>query len=138
MNNKLIEVACWVHVHDNRLLLIESRKSPGAYYMPGGKIETGETREEALLREINEELNVTLQPGSVRYFGSFRAQAFNQPAGVEVSDHCYFADFSGTPVASAEVQDVRYFTHGEYLKLPLQAPAVLLIFDALRQEGWLS
>jgi 8-oxo-dGTP pyrophosphatase MutT (NUDIX family) len=50
-----------VVVREGRLLVIRRSQSvaaPGAYCFPGGGIETGETVEEALRREMREELGV--------------------------------------------------------------------------------
>lgn len=128
---KVIEVACLVHIEKEQLLLIESKKNPGIYYMPGGKLEPGETAEHALVRELEEELNIIIDPDTIRHFGDFRAQAVNQPEGVEVLNHCFFADFTGYPKASAEVASFRFFTAAGYRAQPQQAPAVLKILDAL-------
>lgn len=46
-----------VVVQDNKLLLTYSNNKK-AWYLPGGKIDQGETAREALIREIREELNI--------------------------------------------------------------------------------
>jgi len=51
---------------DGRFLI--ARKAPGkrmagAWELPGGKLEPGETPEAALVREIDEELGLTVEPG---------------------------------------------------------------------------
>ena len=57
------EVVCAVIVKDNKVFCCQ-RGSKGEcafkWEFPGGKIESGETKEEALLREIKEELNCTI------------------------------------------------------------------------------
>ena len=40
----------------------QSVAAPGAYCFPGGTIEAGETEREALVRELQEELNLTVEP----------------------------------------------------------------------------
>jgi A/G-specific adenine glycosylase len=54
-------------LHDGDRVLIQHRPSKGLlgglWEFPGGKIEAGETPEEALVREIREELGVTIQVG---------------------------------------------------------------------------
>lgn len=50
---------------DCRLLLIQRSltvRAPGAHCFPGGGIERGETEEEALVREFQEELGAPLRP----------------------------------------------------------------------------
>ena len=52
-------------IRDGRLLVIRrslSVEAPGAYCFPGGAIEEGETEDEALRREFQEELGVSVEP----------------------------------------------------------------------------
>lgn len=51
---------------------------PGYYCLPGGKMEDGETPEEALIRETQEEMDITLF-GFRRYFEEDYPPVFNQP-----------------------------------------------------------
>lgn len=46
---------------DGKVLLCESHKWPGKYTVPGGHVELGETCEEALVREIREEVGLNIE-----------------------------------------------------------------------------
>ena len=56
----------------NRILVQDRRgHKPPPWGFFGGKIEAGETPLEALLREAEEELTLTLRPEELRYVGTF-------------------------------------------------------------------
>ncbi len=44
--------------YDGRIVLIERKKPPYGWALPGGKHEEGETVEDAAIRELNEETNL--------------------------------------------------------------------------------
>ena len=48
---------CGIIIHDNKILAMHDDRSP-YYYLPGGRVQLNETVEEAVLREIKEELSV--------------------------------------------------------------------------------
>lgn len=65
----MINVVAGIIKNDNESILIAKRnihKSQGGLWeFPGGKIEQGETKEEAIVREIKEELKIDIIP--IRY-----------------------------------------------------------------------
>ncbi len=48
---------CGIIIHGNKLLAMKDESSP-YYYLPGGRVRFGEGAEDAVLREIREELGV--------------------------------------------------------------------------------
>lgn len=48
---------CGMIIHDNKILAMHDQRSP-YYYLPGGRVQLGETVEDAVLREIREELEI--------------------------------------------------------------------------------
>ena len=56
----MITVVGLVHVEAGRLLVARSRNKK-AFYLPGGKIEAGESPEDALRREVREELGCSIE-----------------------------------------------------------------------------
>ena len=57
-NEKFNYRVCAIIISDNRLLAMKDERSP-YYYLPGGRVAMGETAEQAVIREIKEELGVT-------------------------------------------------------------------------------
>ena len=51
---------CAMIISENRLLAMHDERSP-YFYLPGGRVKMGETAEQAVVREIWEELGVTLK-----------------------------------------------------------------------------
>ena len=49
---------CAIIVNDGKLLAMHDERSP-YYYLPGGRVKLGETAEQAVLREVSEELEIT-------------------------------------------------------------------------------
>lgn len=129
-----IDKLAWLEIQGNRILLAKSH-GKDKYYIPGGKRELGETDEQALLREIQEELNVLLDPRTLQFIGVFEAQAHGQPAGVVVKMTCYAGAYSGELQASAEIEALKWFTYAEKDQV---VGVDKLIFDHLNQHGLLT
>jgi 8-oxo-dGTP diphosphatase len=130
----VIETVAWVRVEDGRILCARSR-GKDVFYIPGGKLEAGETELDALLREIKEELAVDLVPETVRAFGTYRARAHGHADGVEVVMSCYTADYQGVPSASAEIEELDWLGYADRDRV---APVDQLLFDDLKAAGQLA
>jgi len=57
-NNKFNYRVCAMLISDNKILAMHDDRSP-YYYLPGGRVTMGETAEDAVLREVQEELHIT-------------------------------------------------------------------------------
>jgi 8-oxo-dGTP diphosphatase len=131
----MIDKIAWLHLHDGQLLSTRSR-GKDRYYLPGGKREPGETDAQTLLREIQEELTVALDPVSLVYAGTFEAPAHGHPAGVLVRMTCYWASrYTGTLQPAAEIEEVVWL---RYRHRPEVSAVDQLIFDWLCEQGLLA
>ena len=57
-NEKFNYRVCAMMISDGKILAMHDERSP-YYYLPGGRVEIGETAENAVIREVQEELSVT-------------------------------------------------------------------------------
>ena len=57
-NEKFNYRVCAMMISDERILAMHDDRSP-YYYLPGGRVAIGETAENAVIREIQEELDIT-------------------------------------------------------------------------------
>ncbi|MGG0821425.1 8-oxo-dGTP diphosphatase MutT [Paenibacillus turicensis] len=63
---KTIKVIAGVIMHEDKVLITRrapKEKMAGGWEFPGGKIELNETPQECLIRELREELNITVSVG---------------------------------------------------------------------------
>ena len=57
-NEKFNYRVCAMMIRDGKILAMRDERSP-YYYLPGGRVELGEAAEQAVIREVREELGVT-------------------------------------------------------------------------------
>jgi len=78
-------VAVALLAEDGRVCLQQrpmDKQHAGLWEFPGGKVEEGESREQAIVREIREELGVVLESGGLEYLG--------HAEGGGIAIHLYF------------------------------------------------
>lgn len=107
-----IDKLAWIEIK-NRKILSTRTKGKDTFYFPGGKRDTNETDEQALIREIKEELTVDLLPQTIRFFGKFEAQAHGFPTEINVLMTCYSADYVGNISASSEIEEIDWLTYAD-------------------------
>jgi len=104
---KEIDKIAYINLKDGQILSTRS-KGKSKYYIPGGKREKGESDEATLIREIKEELDVQIIESSIKYFGTFKAQAHGHEDGIIVKMTCYEADYKGVLKASSEIEEIKW------------------------------
>jgi ADP-ribose pyrophosphatase YjhB (NUDIX family) len=100
-----------------RLLLIRRGHEPGKglWSLPGGRVEPGETDEQAVVREVSEETGLVVRPA--RLVGSVRRAA---PGGRVFDIRDYAATVTGGALAAGDdADDARWVGQSDLGRLPL-------------------
>ncbi|MBI2573194.1 NUDIX domain-containing protein [Candidatus Woesearchaeota archaeon] len=118
-------------LEDKKILLVKDRDA-AHYYPPGGGIETNETHQEAIQRELKEELNVdTIK---TEFHSSY--QSTNEIRKHPQTEHNYLVEIKGTPTPSSEIEEIKWFSWEEIEKKMAPFPKNLYtkLFMKLREE----
>lgn len=113
-------VSCYVECHGKLLFLHRpTHKSQGGKWgVPAGKVEIGETREEAIVREIKEETGLTVTQNSLDFLKSISVRH----SDYDFIYHMYRIKFDLFPeikINHAEHQDYKWVSPTEALSLDL-------------------
>jgi 8-oxo-dGTP pyrophosphatase MutT (NUDIX family) len=125
-----------VVIQQNKLLLAYSNRKK-AWYLPGGKIDAGETALTALQREITEELGIQLDTKRLHYYLHITAPAYGED-NRQMEQSCYRYELTEQVQAGNEISDVRLFSPADYAREPAQVPGVLQLFKQLLTAGLLT
>jgi 8-oxo-dGTP pyrophosphatase MutT (NUDIX family) len=125
----VIRCACLLDTTEDSILLVRVRNNV-LWYLPGGTIEDGETNEDALVREIDEELGVILDKPSIRFDRVVTGPALGRNGKVELN--CYRARWNGKAEAKAEISELSYLP---FERLDKMAPAVRKLVSELKSDG---
>lgn len=128
---RIIDKLGLLYIKDNKVLVARSR-GKSRYYIPGGKRENSETDQEALVREISEELSVQLILDSLQMFDIFRAQADGKSPEEIVQVTCYQAEVHGTLQPGNEIEELRWVS---YEDRHLCSPVTQQILEAAKQRN---
>jgi 8-oxo-dGTP diphosphatase len=120
---KTLTCACLFARREQKILLVRVRNNQH-WYLPGGKIEPGETPKQALLRELAEELSIEIEPATVRQTFVVMGPAYNQPGDVELI--CFSARWRNDPTPRGEISEAAWLGGNHY---DLFAPAIKILYD---------
>ena len=118
MSRRTIHVAAALLLGaDDRTLLVR-KSGTTALLQPGGKIEPGETPEQAVIRELEEELGIVIEASALEPLGRFSAVAANEPDAIVVAE-TFVIETTARPVPAREIAEMMWID-------PLNPPAIEL------------
>jgi len=111
IQNNIIQIAAAIIINDHDEILLV-RKEGSIYFMQaGGKIEIGETPIHTLVRELQEELYLTIEQTQCDYLGEFLAPAANEANHI-VKAHLFsvIIPYTITLAPQAELAEVGWYS----------------------------
>ncbi len=126
-------VACALIDSDNRVLLTKRpahKTMPHFWEFPGGKVEDGETPEQALLRELNEELAIKTEKSCLAPF-AFSSHPYNKFHLLMPLFICRVWQGTPTPQEKQEMQWVQPNKLTDLLSLPADRFLISMLQDLL-------
>ncbi|WP_437917715.1 NUDIX hydrolase [Sphingobacterium sp. LRF_L2] len=133
-NKKYIHTAGLVVIEDNKLLLAYSNNKK-AWYLPGGKVDDGETSLQSLQREIWEELTLKVEESALRYYCHVTAPAYGEEAHVIMEQDCFLYELVEDITPANEIGGVKFFDLDSYREEAAQVVGVIDVFRQLQADG---
>lgn len=125
-------------MRDGKVLVVRRARKPALnlYTLPGGAVEAGETLVEAVIREVREETQLTIEPLAL----AGTREAIMRDAQGRVERHFVILSFaarwlSGEPVLSEELDDARWLDPSELAELKTTEGLAEIVVAALECAG---
>ncbi|MBX8494450.1 NUDIX domain-containing protein [Pseudomonas cichorii] len=134
---KTISIATALLVAPDGQTLLVRKRGTEAFMQPGGKIEAGEPAVNALVRELEEELGLVIDPQQAIFLGEFSAPAANEP-GFEVHCQLFGVRTEAQVVPGAEIEEIIWVgpeQHPELVLAPLTRDLILPLYREMREEA---
>lgn len=96
-----------VLVKDRKFLVVRE-KGKDVFVAPGGKLDPGETSLQALVREMMEEVQITISESDVELFGTFYAQAAGNESKTLKMDVYLIHNYQGEISPAAEIEEMMW------------------------------
>ena len=124
---KTIEVAAAIIVKDNRIFATQRGygEFKDGWEFPGGKIEPGESAQEALVREIREELDVDIRVEKLLETVEYDYPEFH------LTMHCFICELLSEDIVLKEHEDARWLKKDELDSVPW-LPADITIIEKIK------
>lgn len=128
-------VGAMIFNQENKFLLIKTHKWNHMYGIPGGKIDLGETCEQALIREIKEETGLDISDIKfVSFYDSVYSEEFYKRSHMILLNYTCKTDGNNVQL-NEEAQSYEWVAMTEALKMNLNAPTLKLVKHVYEQHA---
>lgn len=126
---KTVEVVAAIILHNGKVLATQkgSGEFKGLWEFPGGKIESGETKEEAIIREIKEELALVITPEKLLISIEHDYSTFH------LCMHCFLSVVKEGQISLLEHNDACWLSPAELDRVKW-LPADIKVVEKLKAE----
>lgn len=124
---KTIEVVAAIIVHEGKILATQRGYGDfkDGWEFPGGKVDAGETPEQAIVREIQEELRVTITPEKL-----ITTVEYDYP-NFHLTMHCFVSHIASGTIELVEHEAMKWLAKDE-LDSVAWLPADVEVVEALK------
>jgi 8-oxo-dGTP pyrophosphatase MutT (NUDIX family) len=129
---RIIRIAAALLLNANGQTLLVRKRGTSAFMQAGGKIEAHELPVHALARELEEELDLQIDPAQATFLGQFSAPAANEPGFVVQAD-IFQLTINAEVSPAAEIEEVLWIdpaTDGDVDLAPLTRDVILPFYRA--------
>jgi|UPI00042793C5 8-oxo-dGTP pyrophosphatase MutT (NUDIX family) len=130
-----LRIAAALLVREDGHTLLVRKRGTTSFMQPGGKIDPGETAQCALVRELNEELGISVDVNSLVPLGHFSAPAANE-AGLNVHADLFLVECDQSVRPEAEIEEIAWVAANvlpDFPLAPLTGSFVLPLHNGLRR-----
>lgn len=122
-------------IKDKKILLVTNKDRQVFFWTPGGKLDEGETPEQALRRELKEELNIEVTKETHYFTYLSNEEEDNKPREV----YCYFIEYNGNPSCQSEIKELLWVSKNDIENniIKLQQGVNLHLIPRLINDGLL-
>lgn len=139
LSDGAVAVSSGVMIRGGKLLV---ERSPGkgkhTFVAPGGKLEDGESHEQALVRELMEELGITVLAQDLELYSTDEAEAANNPGTRVVMKSYLVKKWQGTPHPSGEVEELVWVKMQDIGTVPIGSIFEHSVMPKLHADGMIN
>jgi 8-oxo-dGTP diphosphatase len=121
-------------VIDDKHILLLRKKESTTFILPGGRYEGNENDEEALRREIKEELTCDIDFSKLTFVGKYADKAANEPNKI-ININLYIGPIEGNIKLDNEIEEYVWFNPHKAQQIKLADSIKNKILPALIERG---